>query len=79
MNPRSRKILDYFLPPSLAKVFEDIRPYGPIILIAVVMLGPMFGVDILGKIIFRHAIAKMQLFSELFFLQDYVLFFLLFP
>ena len=46
------KILDYFLPPSLAKVFEDIRPYGPIILIAVVMLGPMFGVDILGKIIY---------------------------
>jgi len=46
------KILDYFLPPSLAKVFEDIRPYGPIILIAVVMLGPMFGLDIIGKIIY---------------------------
>jgi Zn-dependent protease len=45
------KIVDYFLPPSLAKVFDDIRPYGPIILIVVVMVGPMFGVNILGKII----------------------------
>ncbi len=46
------KIIDYFLPPSLAKVFEDIRPYGPVILIVVVLLGPMFGVDIIGKIIY---------------------------
>jgi Zn-dependent protease len=45
------KIIDYFLPPSVAKVFEDIRPYGPIILIVVVLLGPMFGVDIIGMII----------------------------
>jgi Zn-dependent protease len=45
------KIIDYFLPPSLAKVFENIRPYGPIILIVVVLVGPMFGLDIIGMII----------------------------
>ena len=45
------KILDYFLPPRLAKVFEDIRPYGPIILIVVVLVGPMFGLDIISMII----------------------------
>ena len=45
------KIIDYFLPPRLAKVFEDIRPYGPIILIVVVLVGPMFGFDIIGMII----------------------------
>jgi Zn-dependent protease len=45
------KIIDYFLPPSLAKVFEDIRPYGPIILIVVVLVAPMFGLDIISMII----------------------------
>jgi len=45
------KIIDYFLPPSLAKVFENIRPYGPIILIVVVLVAPMFGVDIISMII----------------------------
>jgi Zn-dependent protease len=45
------KIIDYFLPPRLAKMFEDIRPYGPIILIVVVLVGPMFGFDIIGMII----------------------------
>jgi len=45
------KIVDYFLPPNLAKVFDQIRPYGPIILIAIVMLGPMFKLDIIGMII----------------------------
>jgi Zn-dependent protease len=45
------KIVDFFLPPNLSKVFDQIRPYGPIILIAVVMLGPLFGVDIIGAII----------------------------
>jgi Zn-dependent protease len=45
------KIIDYFLPPSLAKVFENIRPYGPIILIVVVLVGPMFGINIISMII----------------------------
>ena len=45
------KIIDYFLPPSLARVFENIRPYGPVILILLVLVAPMFGVDVIGLII----------------------------
>jgi len=45
------KIIDYFLPPNIARVFENIRPYGPIILIVLVLVGPMFHVDIIGMII----------------------------
>jgi Zn-dependent protease len=45
------KILDYFLPPSWSKVFDTIRPYGPLILIVVVVVGPMIGIDIIGRII----------------------------
>jgi Zn-dependent protease len=45
------KILEYFLPPSISKVFDDIRPYGPVILIVLVLVAPMFGVNIIGKII----------------------------
>ncbi len=39
------KIADYFFPPSWSRFLETIRPYGPMILMAVVFLG------ILGKII----------------------------
>jgi Zn-dependent protease len=33
------KIADYFFPPALQRVLDAIRPYGPIILMAVVFLG----------------------------------------
>ncbi len=47
------KIFDYFLPPSLARVWETIRPYGPLILMAVVFVLPqLFHVDLLGTIIY---------------------------
>jgi len=45
------KIFEYFLPPPLSRVFESIRPYGPIILLALVFLAPMVGVNILGLVI----------------------------
>lgn len=45
------KIFDYFLPPSWSRVFETIRPYGPIILIAVVFIGPYLGFDLLYYIL----------------------------
>ena len=41
-------IADYFFPPPLSRVLETIRPYGPIILIAVIFIPPRFGVDVLG-------------------------------
>jgi Zn-dependent protease len=35
------KIAEYFFPPSWSRVLEVIRPYGPLILLAVVFLGPL--------------------------------------
>jgi Zn-dependent protease len=47
------KIFDYFLPPSLSRIWEGIRPYGPLILMAVVFILPqLFHVDLLGTIIY---------------------------
>jgi Zn-dependent protease len=46
------KILDYFLPPHLSRSLDSIRPYGPMILMAVVFLGPMLGIPILYYLVF---------------------------
>jgi Zn-dependent protease len=45
------KILDYFAPANWSGFLDRIRPYGPVILIAIVFVGPMLGVDIIGMII----------------------------
>jgi len=45
------KVLDYFLPPNLAHGLETIRPYGPLILMAVIFVLPMVGIDVLGKVV----------------------------
>lgn len=44
------KIAEYFFPPSVARVWETIRPYGPMILLAIVFVGPFLGLDIIGWI-----------------------------
>jgi Zn-dependent protease len=50
------KIFEYFIPPSWSRVLEMIRPYGPIILMALVFLG------ILNIIITPPLSLMMQLF-----------------
>ncbi len=45
------KIAEYFFPPSWSRVMDTIRPYGPVILMAVIFVGPYFGVDILGWVL----------------------------
>jgi Zn-dependent protease len=45
------KVLDYFLPPSAARVLENIRPYGPVILMAIIFLPRLIGVNVIGTII----------------------------
>lgn len=45
------KIAGYFAPPSIARVLETISPYGPVILLALVFIGPRFGLDFFGTII----------------------------
>jgi Zn-dependent protease len=46
------KILEFFLPPSLAKTFDTIRPYGPIILMVIIFVLPFMGVDVLGTLLY---------------------------
>jgi Zn-dependent protease len=45
------KILYYLLPVSGQKFMDSIRPYGPLILLAVLFLGPLLGFNIIGSII----------------------------
>jgi len=42
------KIADYFAPPPLARALETIRPYGPILLIAVLFVPRYLGIDVFG-------------------------------
>lgn len=45
------KIAAYFLPDDWNRSLDRIRPYGPLILIALFMVGPSLGVDFLGWMI----------------------------
>lgn len=41
------KVLAYFLPPSGRETLAQIRPYGPMILMLLVFIGPWIGLDLL--------------------------------
>lgn len=45
------KVAEYLLPPSASQVLESIRPFGPMILMAVLFIGPMVGLPIINWII----------------------------
>lgn len=45
------KIVDFFLPPAWRDKIAQIRPYGPMILIALFLIGPYLGFDVLGWIL----------------------------
>jgi Zn-dependent protease len=45
------KIADYLFPPSWSRALDQVRPYGPMILLAVVFVGPLVHLDILGWVI----------------------------
>lgn len=42
------KIADYFAPPPLTRFLQRIRPYGPILLLVLLIIPPRFGVDTFG-------------------------------
>jgi Zn-dependent protease len=42
------KVLEYFLPPSGRATLYRLRPYGPMILMFLVFIGPFLGIDLLG-------------------------------
>lgn len=54
------KILYYLLPASGKSVMDNIRPYGPILLLAVVFAGPLLGINLLGSIIGPPLTAMMS-------------------
>ena len=46
------KIFDYFLPPAWSQAMDRIRPYGPLILMALLFVVPyFFHFDVLGAIL----------------------------
>lgn len=47
------KIFDHFLPPSWSRGLQSIQQYGPLILLAILFVGPLVGLDIVGWIIGR--------------------------
>ncbi|MEX1247850.1 MAG: site-2 protease family protein [Anaerolineales bacterium] len=49
------KVLHFFLPPSGKAFMENIRPYGSLILLAVIFLLPSAGIDVLNRVIFEPA------------------------
>ncbi len=57
------KILYYLLPISGQRVMDNIRPYGPLLLLAVVFLGPLLGFNVLGSIIGPPLTAMMSVLT----------------
>lgn len=47
------KIVQYFMPDQWQEALAGIRPYGPMILIFLFVVGPSLGIDLLGWIIRR--------------------------
>jgi Zn-dependent protease len=45
------KVLDYLLPPSAARVLETIRPYGPMLLMVLIILPSFVGFNFMGNVI----------------------------
>jgi Zn-dependent protease len=45
------KILYYLAPPSVARVLDNIRPYGPVLLLVLVFVGPVIGFNFLGMVL----------------------------
>jgi Zn-dependent protease len=55
------KVAEYFLPPPLARFFDQIRPYGPLILLAIVFVLPLIGIDLFGWILYPIMNAMFKL------------------
>lgn len=57
------KILTYFLPPSGQDLMDRIRPYGFLILLALIFILPRMGIDLLEIIIFEPTFALFSLLT----------------
>jgi Zn-dependent protease len=45
------KILEFFLPPKWQRGFDAIRPYSPMILLAIVFVLPLVGINLLSSVL----------------------------
>ncbi len=45
------KVLEFFLPPAGVRFLDQIRPYGPMLLLAIVLVLPYFGIDLFSIIL----------------------------
>ena len=45
------KVLEFFLPAGGVRLLNQVRPYGPLILLGIVFILPLFGVDFFGLFI----------------------------
>ena len=55
------KIADFFFPPPVQRFLQPIRPYGPLILLAILFLAPTLGFDILGRVLYPPILGLMRL------------------
>jgi len=55
------KVLEYFLPPQMSRAFENIRPYGPMILFGLFFLGSFASLDVLGTLVSGPALRILSL------------------
>lgn len=55
------KVLSFFLPPSGQEALLRLRPYGPMILMGVLFLGPRLGLDVLHWIVGLPALTVFNL------------------
>ncbi len=55
------KVLTYLLPPASRGFLERLRPYGFVILLGLIFVGPMLGFDLLGFIIVPSTLALFNL------------------
>ena len=55
------KVITFFLPDHWVEVYDNIRPYSPFILLAIVFILPMFGIDLIN-IIIRQPLMDLALF-----------------
>jgi Zn-dependent protease len=45
------KVATYAFPPYMARVLDTIRPYGPMVLLALILLGNFAGINLLGTLL----------------------------
>jgi Zn-dependent protease len=55
------KVITFFLPDHWVEVYDRIRPYSPIILLAIVFVLPMFGLDLINLLI-RQPLMGLAMF-----------------